>query len=93
MEFRLRKGIPSKYLKKKPTKLRLSSHALAIETEINNKTDENDRKCCNCSDYVESEFHFILVCPKYYDYRLRFLKKYYREKLYNSEIFCKIVKF
>ena len=34
------------------------------------------------SDNVEDldEFHFILVCPKYNDYRLRFLKDYYWEK-------------
>ena len=44
------------------------------------KTNRNDRKCFNCSDYFEDEFHFILVCPKYDDDRLRFLKKFYWEK-------------
>ena len=48
------------------------SHALAIETGIYNKTKENDRKCSNCSDYVENEFHFILVCQNYNDYRLSY---------------------
>ena len=93
----LRKAIPSKY-QKIISKLRLSSHTLAIETGRYNKTNRNDRKCFNCSDYVEDEFHFILVCPKYNDYRLRFLKKYYWEKpsmfkllqLFNSENFTEL---
>ena len=29
---------------------------------------------------LKISFHFILACPKYNDYRLRFLKKYYWEK-------------
>ena len=34
-----------------------------LETGGYNKTNRIDRKCFNCSDYVEDEFHFILVCP------------------------------
>ena len=63
----LKKAIPSKYEKKNSSKLRLSSHTLAIVTGRYNKTNRNDRRCFNCSDYVEDEFHFILVCPKYND--------------------------
>ena len=89
-----KKSFPSKY-QQIIAKLKLTSHALAIETGRYNKTNRNDRKCLNCSDYVEDEFHFILVCPKYNEYRLRFLKKYYWEKplmfnllqLFNSEKF------
>ena len=88
MEFWLRK-VTSKYLKK--IKLRLSSHALPIETGIYNK--ENEREYCNCSDYLKNDFYFILVCPKYNDYRLRFIKKYYWEKLFNSENFTKLWNF
>ena len=80
IQYYLKKAIPSKY-QKNISKLRLSSHTLAIETVRYNKTNRNDIKCFNSSDYVEDEFHFILVCPKYNDYRLRFLKKYYWEKL------------
>ena len=76
----LRKAVPSKY-QKIISKLRLSSHMLwQLKLEDMIKTNRNDRKCFNCSDYFEDEFHFILVCPKYNDYRLRFLKKYYWEK-------------
>ena len=66
-----------------------------METGRYKKTNRNDIKFFNCSDYVEDEFHFILVSPKHNDYRLRFLKKYYLGKpsmfkllqLFNSENF------
>ena len=43
----LREAVPSKY-QKNISKLRLSSHALAIKTGRYDKTNRNDRKCYNC---------------------------------------------
>ena len=76
-------------------KMKRTNHFQIIETGRYDKTNRNDRKCFNCSDYVEDEFHFILVSPLYNDYTLHFLKKYYWEKpsmfkllqLFNSENF------
>ena len=39
------------------------------------------------------EFHFILVCPKYNDYRLRFLKNYYWEKHSMFKEWCNLGRF
>ena len=53
--IRLRKAFPSKY-QQIIAKLRLSSHALAIETGRYDKTNRNDRKCFNCSDMLKMNF-------------------------------------
>ena len=48
------------------TKFRVSAHSLAIETGRHTGTERNLRKCVLCNmNVVESEFHFMLVCPFY----------------------------
>lgn len=60
------------------TRFKVSSHQLAIETGRYNNIERNERKCLNCNmNVVESEYHFILVCPKFIEIRKQYLKKYY----------------
>jgi len=60
------------------TQLRLSSHHLEIERGRYTNIERNDRKCKQCNmNLVESEFHFILVCPKFRNLRSKYLKGYY----------------
>ena len=48
------------------TKFRLSSHDLAIETGRYTNIPRDQRICLQCNmNMVESEYHFLLVCPKY----------------------------
>lgn len=65
LQYCLTKPIPARF-PKCISKIRLSSHNLAVETGRFNRTTRNQRKCIysniNC---VEDEFHFILVCPLY----------------------------
>ena len=55
------------------TKFRLSAHDLAIERDRHEGITcihREHRTCTNCQmGMVENEFHFLLVCPKYYDLR------------------------
>jgi len=59
-------------------KFRTSAHELAIETGRYTNTPQNERlwKSCNIN-LVESEYHFLLVCPKYRELRTKFFKPYY----------------
>ena len=58
---------------------RLSSHNLEIERGrfLNIARDERHCKVCNMNS-VESEYHFLLGCPKYSDLRQRYFKNTYR---------------
>jgi len=48
------------------TKLRLSSHDLAIERGRHVHVPRNERYCRNCTKQtIENEYHFLLVCPKF----------------------------
>ena len=39
---------------------------------------KNNTICLNCnSRFIENEYHFLLVCPKYSDLRNKYLKRYY----------------
>jgi hypothetical protein len=51
------------------TKIRLSSHKLAIEQGRYNKTNRNRRTCKLCINEIEDEMHFILLCPSYVNLR------------------------
>lgn len=64
LQYYLRKPIPIK-LQKYITKLRLSSHRLAIETGRYNNTNRENRLCPHCKTSVEDEFHFLFLCPLY----------------------------
>ena len=60
------------------TKFRLSSHDLAIETGRYTNMPRDQRICLQCNmNMVETEYHFLLVCPKYRELRHNFLKRYY----------------
>ena len=60
------------------TRFRLSSHDLAIERGRYENIARIDRICVFCnSNFVESEYHFLLACPFYRELRQRFLKPYY----------------
>ena len=72
----LTKRIPLQY-KKLISKLRLSSHCLAVETGRYKNIPLERRLCPLCSVEIEDEFHFILVCFHYQNLRVKFLKKYY----------------
>ena len=54
------------------TKFRISSHNLAIEQGRHDNIPSEERKCLKCNmNVVENEFHFLLVCPIYYDIHVR----------------------
>lgn len=59
-------------------KIRLSSHALAIETGRHRGIPRENRKCtlCNTND-IEDEYHFIIVCPLFNNLRNVYLPNYY----------------
>jgi hypothetical protein len=55
-------------------RLRLSSHSLEIETGRYRNTPRENRICKLCHlNVVESKFHFISVCPLYYDIRKTYI--------------------
>ena len=59
------------------TKLRLSSHRLAVETGRFNRpvaTPLNERKCTLCNT-LEDEFHFLFECSLYRNLRKTFLPR------------------
>ena len=60
------------------TQLRMCSHNLEIEFGRFNNISRENRLCklCNMKS-VESEFHFLLCCPKYNHLRSKYLKKRY----------------
>ena len=60
------------------TKFRVSSHNLAIETGRRHAIPQDDRKCLFCPmNSVETEFHFLLVCPFYTEIRRKYFKNYF----------------
>ena len=60
------------------TKFRLSSHNLAIERGRFENVPRENRICRYCNlQVVESEYHFLLVCPLYKDLRRKYFKNYF----------------
>ena len=60
------------------SRLRLSSHNLAIETGRYTSIPRRERICTFCNtNVVENEFHFLLACPYYIDLRRKYLPAYY----------------
>ena len=76
MQFYLMKPIPSKYIQL-ITKYRLSAHLLMIEKGRFTHIPRENRFCFCCQMEVEDEYHFILKCPLYLEYRKLYIKKYY----------------
>ena len=54
--------------------LRLTSHCLEIEFGRFNGINRENRLCKLCTqNVVESEYHFILCCPRYSEIRTKYL--------------------
>ena len=79
LQYYLGKPIPDVY-KKCITKLRLSSHNLAIECGRFSAISRNNRLCVYCKNDIEDEMHFVLKCPMYQGFRSYFIKPYYWKK-------------
>ena len=62
------------------TRIRLSSHNLAIETgRYHPRVERHRRFCAQCNTQdIEDEYHFVCICTKYTDLRNRYLPRYYR---------------
>ena len=59
-------------------KFRTSSHLLKIEVGRWNNIPKKDRICDFCNlNVIEDEFHFLLVCPKFIDLRMKYIPSYY----------------
>jgi hypothetical protein len=60
------------------TRFRVSSHDLQIERGRYLNTPREQRLCNNCHlRQVESEYHFLLICPKHKSIREKYIKRYY----------------
>ena len=74
------------------SKIRLSSHNLAIEKGRHLSIPIDQRKCNVCnSGAIESEEHFIFKCTKYADIRKSFetsINNHFLSKEYNSNKSC-----
>ena len=61
------------------SRLRCSSHRLAIEEGRYRNIERSNRICKFCNmNQVETEYHFLLVCPFYNSLREKYIKRYYR---------------
>lgn len=61
------------------SRLRLSSHRLAVETGRWHRPESipyYERKCIKCG-VLEDEFHFVLECDNYKDIRKKYINNYY----------------
>ena len=60
------------------TRFRTSSHNLFIETGRYEGTPRENRICKSCNmKQIESEYHFLLVCPLYRDLRAKYFTPYF----------------
>ena len=57
-------------------KLRVSNHALLIETGRHSKIERQLRFCPFCPTIIEDEIHFLVQCPNYKDMRENLLTKH-----------------
>ena len=78
LQYYLRKGNILTKHKHTLCKFRISAHNLNIERGRYHNVPRHERKCqlCNMND-IEDEYHFIFICPLYYDIRLKYIKPYY----------------
>ena len=61
------------------SRLRLSSHRLAVETgrwNRQNITPYEERKCRSCNT-LEDEYHFVIECKDFADLRKQYIRKYF----------------
>ena len=76
LQIYLKKCIPKKYVKYL-TMFRLSSHSSAIETGRYQGVLNVNRVCKFCKVDTEDEFHFILECPIYQNFRSKYINSTY----------------
>ena len=57
------------------TKYRLSNHKLPIEVGRHNNIIREERLCEYCKDDVGDEYHYMFVCPKFEQERLKLIPK------------------
>ena len=59
-------------------RFRTSSHNLSIEKDRHINLTRDHRLCKSCNmKTIESEYHFLLVCPMYRELRLKHFKPYF----------------
>jgi len=60
------------------TRLKLSSHDLAIVKGHHQNIASQERVRNNCTmSVLETEYHYLLICPKLYNLRTKYIKKIY----------------
>jgi len=70
-------NIKNDKLRKQLTRFRLSAHKLAIGVGRFQNIDREQRLCTFCNQHqIETEFHFLLICPKYIEIRKLFIINY-----------------
>ena len=62
------------------TMFTLSSHSLGIETGRYQGVLNVNTVCKFCQNDIEDEFHFILKCPTYQNFRSKYIKSYFRTR-------------
>ena len=51
---------------------------LAIEKGRHQNIARQERVCNNCTmNVLETEYHYLLICPNFYNLRTKYIKKYY----------------
>ena len=68
-------------IRKEMTKFRLSNHRLMIETGRHKNIAKECRFCPFCKETVETEIHFLLLCPVYESIRIKMLEPIYANNL------------
>ena len=80
LQLYLKKAIPNVYVQC-ISKFRMSSHKLEVEQGRYYNVAKNQRICKMCSkSEIEDEFHFLLVCPCYDNFRKMYINKYNYKK-------------
>lgn len=59
----------------------MSSHCLNIEYGRHRNIERRNRLCELCDmETIENEYHFVLECNVYNDFRIHFILRYYRQR-------------
>ena len=97
--------IPDNNYKIALSRFRTSSHSLRIESGRYDGTAREERFCKSCQmRKIEDEYYFLLVCPNYREFRMKYLKPYYRHwpnthkfeslmSLTSKKLTCSLAKF
>ena len=70
-------NIKNDKLRKQLTQFRLSAHKRATEAGRFRNIDREHRLCTFCNQHqIDTEFNFLLICPKYIELRKLFIINY-----------------